>query len=255
MIKIGKHVMYDIVRNKVLLLYTALLLILSYTLLYFEADASKSIASLLSIVLIIVPLISVVFSSTYYYNAYEFTKLLVAQPLSRNTIIMGEYMGVACALLLAFLIGVGIPLITLNNTKSAYILLFSGAALTLSFTSLSFLISVLTREKARGIGAVLLMWLYFSILYDAMVLGIMLVFSDYPLEKIVILLTTFNPIDLARILVLMQLDISALMGFTGAVYQDFFGGNFGMIVSASVLLGWIFLPLFLAILKFRKKNI
>ena len=88
-----------------------------------------------------------------------------------------------------------------------------------------------------------------------MVLGIMLVFSDYPLEKIVILLTTFNPIDLARILVLMQLDISALMGFTGAVYQDFFGGNFGMIVSASVLLGWIFMPLFLAILKFRKKNI
>ncbi len=36
-------------------------------------------------------------------------------------------------------------------------------------------------------------------------------------------LSALNPIDLSRILILLQLDVSAMMGYTGAVFKDFFG--------------------------------
>jgi hypothetical protein len=42
-----------------------------------------------------------------------------------------------------------------------------------------------------------------------------------------IILSALNPIDLGRILFLMKFDIAALMGYTGAVFQRFFGSGLG----------------------------
>ena len=93
MLKISKYVIYDILRSKVLIAYTLFLLAISFALFGLETDSSKSIVSLLSVVLIIVPLISIIFSTTYFYNSYEFIELLVAQPLSRNTIYLVNLWG------------------------------------------------------------------------------------------------------------------------------------------------------------------
>lgn len=255
MFKISKYVVYDILRSKVLIAYTLFLLAVSFALFSLETDGAKSVVSLLSIVLIIVPLISVVFTTTYFYNAYEFIELLVAQPLSRNTILLGEFLGVALSLTAAFLIGIGVPVLVYSADATGVVLLFSGLVLTLSFIALAFFASVLMRDKAKGIGMSLLVWFYFAIIYDAIVLGILFSFSDYPLEKAVIALASLNPIDMARIMVLMKLDISALMGFTGAVYKQFFGSNFGLLYSTIIMVCWIVLPLTAAVRIFKRKNL
>ena len=255
MFKITKYVIYDILRNKVLMAYALFLMVISFTLFNFDADASKSIASLNSIVMIMVPLISIVFSTTYFYNSLEFIELLVAQPLSRTTIILGEFAGVALSMLTAFMIGIGMPVLIFSFDSTGFVLIGSGCALTLVFTSLAFLASVLTRDKAKGIGVALLIWFYFSILYDGLVLAILFAFSDYPLEKLLIFLTALNPIDMARILILLKLDISALMGYTGALYQDFFGKSTGMIFSFIMMSVWILIPLLWSVRVFRKKNL
>ncbi|MBD0289547.1 MAG: ABC transporter permease, partial [Flavisolibacter sp.] len=72
MLKISKYVLYDIVRNKVVLAYTAFLLIVSMTLFQMEENPGKAVLSLLNIVLIVVPLVSMVFSTIHWYNSYEF---------------------------------------------------------------------------------------------------------------------------------------------------------------------------------------
>jgi Cu-processing system permease protein len=64
----------------------------------------------------------------------------------------------------------------------------------------------------------------------------------------------FNPVDLARILLTLQFDVSALMGYTGAVYQRFFGGALGMLLSATALLTWALVPLWLGNRFFHKKD-
>lgn len=78
--------------------------------------------------------------------------------------------------------------------------------------------------------------------------------QEYPLDKFSLLATMFNPVDLSRILILLKLDISALLGYTGAVFQKFFGTNVGMFLSTGVLMLWVILPTWRIILKSRKKD-
>jgi Cu-processing system permease protein len=56
------------------------------------------------------------------------------------------------------------------------------------------------------------------------------------------------------VLVLLKLDTSALMGYTGALYQKFFGSGAGIIYSLLFMLMWFAAPLFLAGRKFEVRD-
>ena len=64
-----------------------------------------------------------------------------------------------------------------------------------------------------------------------------------------------NPIDLSRVQMLLQIDISALMGYTGAVFREFFGNSLGIVISFLGLLLWIVVPLFISLKKFENKDL
>lgn len=253
--KLSKYVLYDILRSKIILAYTLFLFIVSFSMFQMEENSSKAILSLLNIVLIVLPLVSLVFTTIHYYNSYEFIELMSSQPMSRTRILLSEFTGVSISLLTAFLIGVGVPVLIYEANSTGFALLFTGMALTLVFTSIAFLASVVARDKARGIGFALLLWFYFALIYDGLVLLILFSFSDYPLEKLTLLLSALNPIDLGRIFIMLKMDVSALMGYTGALYKDFFGSGTGIIFTTGIMLLWILLPLWLAVKKFSKKDL
>jgi len=255
MLKIAKYIILDIVRSKVLLAYTLLLLAISLTIFMSDADVTKGLVGITTVILIIVPLVSIVYATTYYFNAAEFTEMLVSQPISRRNILMGKFIGISSSILLAFIIGVCLPVSLFAFSATGITLMVSGCLLTLSFVSLAFLTSTITRDKAKGIGLALMLWFYFSIIFDGLVLLFLYTFADYPLEKAMIALTALNPIDLARILILLQMDISALMGYTGALYQQFFGSGVGIAFSLVMQLVWIVAPLFFALRIFKKKDL
>ena len=81
--KIVKYVIIDILRNKIMLTYTLFLLLFSLSIFNLEDNSSKGLLSLLNIILITVPLVSILFSTIYVYNSAEFLELLVSQPLKR----------------------------------------------------------------------------------------------------------------------------------------------------------------------------
>lgn len=255
MLKLSKYVLYDIVRSKVIIAYTLFLLAVSLSLFQMEVNSGKAVLSLLNIVLIVVPLISMVFSTIHYYNSYEFIELMLSQPVSRTKILLSEYLGTALSLSSAFLIGVGIPVLLFYFNSTGVALVLIGCLLTFIFTSLAFFASVKSRDKARGIGAALMLWFYFSLIYDGLVLLVLFSFSDYPLEKLTLLLSSLNPVDLGRIFIMLKMDISALMGYTGAMYKDFFGSGSGAIYTISILLVWMIVPLLLAIRSFKRKDL
>jgi len=219
-----------------------------------EENGSRAMLSLLNIVLIVLPLVSLMFTTIHYYNSYEFIELMLSQPLSRTRIFLSEYLSVALSLLGAFWIGIGIPVLLFSPDASGFALLFTGSALTLVFTSIAFLAAVRSKDKARGIGIALLLWFYFALIYDGIVLLILFAFSDYPMEKFTLLLSSLNPIDLGRIFIMLQMDVSALMGYTGALYRDFFGSATGLLFTGCIMLLWIFIPLLLALRSFKKKD-
>lgn len=247
--------MVDILRSKVIIAYTIFLLAISLSIFNLEDNAAKGLLSLLNIILIIVPLVSLIFSTIYMYNANEFIELLVSQPIKRTRLLLSLYTGVCLSLLIAFFIGAGIPVILLEGSPTAYMMTFTGLALTAIFVSLAILGSIIIRDKAKGIGIAILLWLYFSLLYDGLLLLTMFQLSDYPLEKPMIILCSLNPVDLARVLILLKMDISALMGYTGAIFNEFFGTYTGIIYSAFIMLLWIIFPLIIAMRKFRRKDL
>jgi Cu-processing system permease protein len=253
--KIVKYVLQDILRNKIVLAYTAFLLVVSISMFNLGGGGAKGILSLLNIMLIVVPLVSVVFSTIHFYNSYEFIELLVAQPVPRSRIFLSQYIGLAGALTVALLIGVGIPTLIFDGSILGFTMLAVGIGLTLIFTSLALLASVLARDKAKGIGFALLLWFYFSLIYDGLVLLLMFSFADYPLEKFMWLFTALNPVDLARITILLQMDVAALMGFTGATYKAFFGSSMGIVFSVFVMLVWMIVPLWLGLRVFKRKDL
>ncbi len=255
MTRVIRYIFKDILQTRFILFYTGFLLLSTFALFQFDSDFGKVVLSLLNIVLMVVPLISVVFATIHFYSSYEFIELMVAQPLNRKVIFLSEYVAVASSLCIAYLIGVGIPFIMFGAGYYVVSLLVTGVFLTLAFVSLAFLSSVLTRDKSKAIGIALLFWFYFSLIYDGLLLWIMFSFSDYPLEKITLTLIAFNPVDLARIIMLLQLDISALMGYTGAFYKNFFGSNIGILFSLSTLFLWAIVPLLLAVRIFEKKDL
>jgi len=164
-------------------------------------------------------------------------------------------LGLVIALLIAVLLGIGVPIALYTPTATGLSLLVAAMGLTIVFIALALLASVFTRDKAKGIGVALLLWFYFALLYDALVLFILFSFADYPLEKATLVLAALNPIDLARVVVLLQMDISALMGYTGALFREWLGSSWGIVSAMGILLLWAVVPMLLAVRIFRKKDL
>jgi Cu-processing system permease protein len=254
MFKLSRYVLYDILRNKIVIAYTLFLFVVSVSLFRMEENSSRAMLSLLNIVLIVLPLVSLVFTTIHYYNSYEFIELMLSQPMSRTRILLSEFGGVCTSLLSAFWIGVGIPVLLFAADATGFALLFTGTALTVVFSSIAFLASVKSKDKSRGIGFALLLWFYFALIYDGLVLLILFALSDYPMEKFTLLLSALNPIDLGRIFIMLKMDVSALMGYTGALYKDFFGSGTGVFFTTGIMLLWAVIPLWLALRSFKRKD-
>ena len=122
------------------------------------------------------------------------------------------------------------------------------------FTGLSFLISISTDNRIKGFGIAILTWLFFAVVYDGIFLLSLVFLKDYPLETFTLSAIMFNPIDLSRIMIILDLDISALMGYSGAVYSRFFGSVTGILVSIMTLIIWAITPVSLFIYSVGKKD-
>ena len=255
MIRVLKYVALDILKNKIIIAYAVILALFSWSTFSLEDNADKGILSLLSIILMTVPLMSVLFSTIYIYNSSEFVELLASHPVKRSAIWKAIFAGLAGSLVLAFLFGVGLPLLLFAGTGTALIMIAAGSLLSVIFLSLAFLSNMLTRDKARGIGIALMLWLYFVLLFDGIVLFLFFQFSEYPVEKPAVILSGLNPVDLCRILILLRLDVSAMMGYTGAVFKQSFGTSWGLMISFLLLGLWVIIPFLISLVRFKRKDL
>ncbi len=253
--KLVKYIFFDLVRSRFVFFYFLLLLLFTGTFILLQDDVSKVQLSLLNIIILVVPLVSVIFATIHWYNSAEFIEVLLAQPVSRKRIFISEFVALSLAVGGAFILATGIPLLIFYPDLVSLLLMIGGFFLTIIFIALAFWSAVFTRDKAKGIGLSLVLWLYFSLIYDGLVLMLMFNFSDYPIDKIVVVLLSLNPVDVSRVMVLMKMEMSAMLGYSGAVFTDFLGSKVGMIYSIGLLIIWSIVPFFWALRKFSKKDL
>ncbi len=256
--KIIKFELNNTMRSKWVIVYSVFFLVLTYLLFNFERDADKAALSLMNIVLLVIPLISIIYGTMYVYNSIDYIQMVLCQPIDRKSLFVGLFLGNSIPLALGFLSGtlLGVILNGISFVKvfPLLILIILGVVLTFIFTSIAFLTALKFNDKARGLGASILIWLMLAVVYDGMVLFIIYIFREYPIENFVIVLSLLNPIDLGRIFFILDFNISALMGYTGAIFQKFFGSTFGSLISISVMLIWFIIPLLFGLKNFNKKD-
>jgi Cu-processing system permease protein len=255
--KVLTYSLSNLRRNWWVLGYGLLFFFLTDALFRFGGGGPRVAASLMNVVLIVIPLVSVVFGTLYFSNSREFIELLLAQPVSRSSLFTGLYLGLALPLAVAFAVGVALPAALHGGAgllRPTIVLLASGVLLTFVFTSVAFLAGVHLEDRAKGLGFALLVWFCCTVLYDGVILLVATAFRDYPLEPVLLGLIVLNPVDLARVLLLLTLDAAALMGYTGAVFGRFFGSALGIAAAGAALLLWTGLPFLAGLRGFSRKD-
>ena len=257
-LKVLKYQARDAVRSRWLIAYAIFFMLVTDGLLRFSGDPMKAQLSLVSVVLFLVPLVSIVFGTIYLYNAREFIELLLAQPVNRKHMYGGLYLGLTLPLALAVVAGLGTPFLLHGVDESARgalaMLLLFGVVLTCVFTAMAALIAVRCEDRLRGLGAAISVWLLLTVVYDGFVLFILAVFSSQSLEHATLGLMMANPIDIARVALLLHFDGAAMMGYTGAVFLKFFGGAEGIAITTAALALWVSAPIALGMRVFQRKD-
>lgn len=256
--KILKFEFNNVIRSRWILFVFGFFFIVSYALFTFESNSQKSILSLFNLVIYLVPLIGLIFGTMYFYNSKEYIEMMLCQPIPRSALFFGLYLGTTLPLSISLIGGILLPFILFNPTHNHFelllLLMVEGCALTFISISIAFLISTKLSDKVKGLSLSLFLYLVMAIAFDGLMLLFIFMFSDYPVEKFLLFLSLFNPVNLSRTLFVMHFDISALMGLTGALFKKFYGSFFGTIVSAIFLILWIGVPFWLGLRNFNKKD-
>jgi len=161
--------------------------------------------------------------------------------------------------LAAWLAGVTVPLllhraIGPDSLDLLLLMLVAGVALTAVFGALAVLIASRVDDRLRALGIALGVWALMTLAWDGMVLWVTVAFAAWPLERPLLALTFANPVDLARVLLVLRLDVSALMGYTGAVFGRFLGGGAGTAAAVAGLALWTLVPGLLALRTFKRRD-
>jgi len=245
---IARSQIHDALRSRWVLLHGLLYLLITEGLLLAGGLTDKALLSLVNVVLLLVPLIAIVYGTIHLYNSRDFILLLLTQPVRRQSLFMGLYLGLAGPLAGTFAIGTAAPFLWHSRVTGAHAATLAsvvglGVLLTLVFVAAALLVALRTRDRVRGIGTSLAIWIGTAIAYDGIVLLVVSSMAAYPIEKPLLGLMLLNPIDLARVVLLMLMDAGALMGYTGAVFGRFFGSGPGLAIAIAALTLWTTIPL------------
>ncbi len=249
----------DVIRSKWLIFYFIFFLLSTEGMIRFTGGDAKALLSMSNIVLFIVPFVTLVYGTVYVYGSREFTELLLAQPIKRSTLFAGLYLGLTLPLMVALVAGMSLPFIVHgfsdpSQTTTLLVMLAGTAALTAAFTAIAFFIALRFDDRLTGLGVGMAVWLVLGLLYDGVLLVLVMMMPDRAIEKSLLAVTLANPIDLVRIALLMRFDVSAVMGYTGAVFRNFFSAPVGVAVIVATMAAWVVLPLMSGFLAFKRKD-
>jgi Cu-processing system permease protein len=262
--------MRDALRNRWFLLYTVAFVGLSLAFSYMAlagagiagfAGFGRTAASLINLVLLIVPLMALTIGAQSLAGEQERSTLtyLLAQPVTRLEVFLGKYLGLLLSLLASLALGFGIAgvVMALNGSGAgsplAYIRLV-GQTFLLSLTMLSvgFLISALSRRAGVAIGIGLFLWLAFVFLGDLGLMGTAIALK-LPIEQL-FLLALANPLQVFKMASILDINATLdILGPAGIFAMQEFGRRLRY-VFLGVMALWIIVPAVLAYFRFAAKS-
>lgn len=257
--RVFRYQVRQIRRSRAVYGYGLMLLALTHALLQLGGGGPRALVSLINVVLLFVPLASLLIGAIHLYEARDFIELLLAQPVSRRDLFAGLWTGLAVPLGLAFVLGVGLPFLWHGGVGGGVAgplgrLLAAGGLLTAAFSALAIWVTVRFDDRVQGLGMAIAGWVLLAVVYDGLLLLVVVLIRNRALDVQLMLLSLANPINAARVGLVVGLDAPALLGHTGAALVRAVGGTGGMALSAMALLLWTAGPLAIARRRFERKD-
>ena len=228
---------------------------------YGLAGFGRTAASIINIVLLVVPLMGLTLGAISLAGERERNTLqyLLAQPVTQFEVLLGKYLGLAIALFSALVLGFGISGIFISlqggSAEINLYLLMVLLAFMLALVSLSlgFLISSMVRKGSTAISIALFIWLLLLIFGDLGLMGtsIMLKLGVGQL----LTLTLLNPMQIFKIAAILNIRGSLEVLGPAGIYALRTYGTQLMPGLIGVLLAWTLLPLTFAYYAFRRSGV
>lgn len=262
----------DGLRNRWVLAITLVFAILAMGISYFGAAASgtvgftslaTTIVSLASLAIFLIPLIALLLAYDTIVGEEEqgTLLLLLTYPLRRGQLLAGKFVGQAGILATATALGFGvaglmIAILTGQFTNLALwrafgFFIVSSTLLGWVFVAIAFLISSSVSEKGRAAGLALVVWFWFVLVFDLLLLGVLVLGAQHISRDILRLMLLLNPTDVFRLANLAGFESTRVYSGLAAIAT---GSLFTPWALATVLLGWIAVPLGGAIWIFQRKQ-
>ena len=223
---------------------------------FMSIDAS--IASLTSLVTYFIPILALTLGGGIIADEQEKGTLgiFLASPISVGEFIIGKFAGLAIALILSIVAGLGIAgaiLIFKTGIDAVgpfLVFVVNSVILGVIFLSVSFLISILLYERTKVIALTIFVWLLFTIIYDLALIGLLIITKGEIGISLFSILLMFNPVDIYRILNFVSIgEFQVLIGLASVELPVY--------IRTSMLLGisliWIIAPLVISYYYFKKR--
>jgi Cu-processing system permease protein len=227
-------------------------------------DFSRTAASLLQLVLFLVPLTALVFGVMALTPDTGAAELLFSQPVSREVILAGKLLGLLLALLAAQTIGFGLAGATLGiRTGTDGLVSFAGvwigaAALTAVFLAIAAAIAGggTSIRRARSLAVALVVWFVAVVLFDIAALGVASVLPSGTASRTLMISAIVNPVDAIRTGTLLVAEGTTAFGAASLAFLRFTGGSMAAAawIAASAIL-WTIVPCAVAARRLRRADL
>jgi Cu-processing system permease protein len=221
---------------------------------------TRTAVSLLNLALYLLPLVGLVLGAQAFGVEDGGTELLLAQPISRTTILLGRAGGLAAAVGVVAASGFAVAGVVVLGTAgpagiAGYLMTAAGSTTVgLAGLALGILLGVGSRRRLGALGRALVAWLVLAVLFDFAAIALLQFVGDGEPGTLLLALLAANPIDGMRAIGLVSLGADVLLGPTGAALSRLLHpASGGLLVAVSLVL-WCCVPLALAARAFRLKD-
>ena len=263
----------DGLRNRWVLSITLVFALLAMGLAYFGASASgmvgftslaTTIVSLASLAIFLIPLIALLLAYDTIVGEDEqgTLLLLLTYPLGRTQLLAGKFLGHAAILAVSTAVGFGIAALLIGLLSGELgdpalwqafgFFILTAVLLGWVFIAIAYIASVIASEKSRAAGAALLVWFWFVLVFDLLLLGALVATKGTHGGDWMPYLLLLNPTDVFRLANLAGFE--AARSYTGLAAVAT-GPMFEPAVLTGILLAWVAAPLAAALWLFRRRRI
>ncbi len=227
-------------------------------------DFARTSASLVQLVLLLVPLSSLLIGVLSLAPERGAADLLFSQPVSRTTILLGQSAGLWAALTAAQAIGFGAAGAVVFSHRGGegldgFVLLFAGSSvITAVFLGIAALLAAGSagRRRTRALALALVVWFVAVVLFDVAALGLASLLRSGTASRVLIVSVLVNPVGALRTGALLALEGTTAFGTASLAFLRFTKGPAGAaaLLSASLLL-WTVVPFALAARRLSKADV